>query len=153
MPTGDRHLLYLSYADADGTAARADVCEALFRPVRGLWFLSGYVLSREGAAKLLRAMPVVGPVDMWMNFRFEELASVEQATCAIALTVETHGLLDVLIGSQEFWEREPRGWTYDPEQVVSRRGCHAHALQSESERADHARSRDRLWCRPDQRGA
>ena len=46
------HLLYLSYADAGGSAERADVCDALFRPVRGLWFLSGYVLSREGAAAL-----------------------------------------------------------------------------------------------------
>ncbi|MFC6791268.1 family 16 glycosylhydrolase [Methylobacterium komagatae] len=80
---GGPHLLYLSYSDADGTAARADVCDALFRPLRGLWFLSGYVLSREGAGRLLRAMPVVGPVDMWMNFRFEELGALALATPAI----------------------------------------------------------------------
>ena len=60
---GGPRFLYLSYADAGGTAVRVDVCDALFRPVRGLWFLSGYVLSREGAAALLRAMPVIGPVD------------------------------------------------------------------------------------------
>ena len=45
---GGPKLLYLSYADAGGTAVRADACDALFRPARGLWFLSGYVLSREG---------------------------------------------------------------------------------------------------------
>lgn len=73
---GGPHLLYLSYADAGGTAERADVCDALFRPIRGLWFLSGYVLSREGAAALLRAMPVVGPVDTWINYRFEELGAL-----------------------------------------------------------------------------
>lgn len=73
---GGPHLLYLSYADAGGTAERADVCDALFRPVRGLWFLSGYVLSREGAAALLRGMPVVGPVDLWINYRFEELGAL-----------------------------------------------------------------------------
>lgn len=67
------HLLYLSYKDAGGTAERADPCGELFRPVRGLWFLSGYVLSRQGAAALLRAMPVVGPVDLWINRRFGEL--------------------------------------------------------------------------------
>ena len=38
---GGPRLLYLSYADAGGTAERADVCDALFRPMRGLWFLSG----------------------------------------------------------------------------------------------------------------
>jgi GR25 family glycosyltransferase involved in LPS biosynthesis len=73
---GGPRLLYMSYDDAGGTAARADVCDALFRPVRGLWFLSGYVLSREGAEMLLGAMPVVGPVDMWINYRFEELGAL-----------------------------------------------------------------------------
>jgi GR25 family glycosyltransferase involved in LPS biosynthesis len=76
-------LLYLSYEDAGGTAERADVCDALFQPKRGLWHLSGYVLSREGAATLLRAMPVVGPVDLWINFRFEELRALALASPAI----------------------------------------------------------------------
>jgi GR25 family glycosyltransferase involved in LPS biosynthesis len=77
-------LLYLSYSDADGTAEREDVCDSLFRPVRGLWFLSGYVLSCKGAAALLHAMPVVGPVDLWMNFRFAELGALALNSPAIA---------------------------------------------------------------------
>lgn len=72
-PNEGPQLLYLSYVDAGGSAERADVCCDLFRPVRGLWFLSGYVLSKEGAAVLLRSMPVIGPVDMWINYRFHEL--------------------------------------------------------------------------------
>jgi hypothetical protein len=76
-------LLYLSYADAGGTADRADACDALFRPLRGLWFLSGYVLSREGAAALLRAMPVIGPVDMWINYRFRDLGALALSSPAI----------------------------------------------------------------------
>lgn len=70
---GRPHLLYLSYKDAVGIDGHADVSETLFRPIRGFWFLSGYILSREGAAILLRAMPVVGPVDLWINHRFAEL--------------------------------------------------------------------------------
>jgi GR25 family glycosyltransferase involved in LPS biosynthesis len=81
---GGPKLLYLSYTDAGGTALRDDVCDVLFRPVRGLWFLSGYVISREGAAALLRAMPVVGPVDLWMNFRFPELGALALSSPAIA---------------------------------------------------------------------
>lgn len=77
------HLVYLSYVDAGGSAERADVCDALFRPVRGLWFLSGYVLSREGAAELLRAMPVVGPVDMWINYYFVQLDALALSSPAI----------------------------------------------------------------------
>jgi GR25 family glycosyltransferase involved in LPS biosynthesis len=80
---GGPHLLYLSYNDADGTAERSDVCDDLFRPKRGLWFLSGYVLSREGAETLLRSMPVVGPVDMWINYRFEELGALAISSPAI----------------------------------------------------------------------
>jgi GR25 family glycosyltransferase involved in LPS biosynthesis len=80
---GGPHLLYLSYADAGGTAERVDLCDALFRPVRGLWFLSGYVLSRKGAAELLRAMPVIGPVDLWINYRFKELGALALAAPAL----------------------------------------------------------------------
>ncbi len=86
---GGPHLLYLSYQDAGGTAERADACKSLFRPVRGLWFLSGYVLSREGAAALLRAMPVVGPVDMWMNYRFQELGAFALTSPAILQRADT----------------------------------------------------------------
>ena len=86
---GGPHLLYLSYADAGGTAGRVDICDSLFRPVRGLWFLSGYVLSREGAAALLRAMPVVGPVDVWMNYRFAELGALALSAPAILQRPDT----------------------------------------------------------------
>lgn len=81
---GGPQLLYLSYSDAGGTAARDDSCDILFRPARGLWFLSGYVLSRKGAAALLRAMPVVGPVDLWVNYRFAELGALALNSPAIA---------------------------------------------------------------------
>ncbi|KFG90834.1 Glycoside hydrolase, family 16 [Sphingobium herbicidovorans NBRC 16415] len=76
-------MVYLSYEDAGGTCERADVGGTLFRPVRGLWFLSGYVLSRSGAESLLRAMPVVGPVDMWINRQFYWLRPLAIITPAI----------------------------------------------------------------------
>jgi hypothetical protein len=76
-------MLYLSYEDAGGTCERADAHGELFRPVRGLWFLSGYVLSRGGAQKLLRAMPVVGPVDMWINRQFDRLMPLAVRSAAI----------------------------------------------------------------------
>lgn len=81
---GGPRLLYLSYDDAGGTGVREDACDSLFRPVRGLWFLSGYVLSRAGANALLHAMPVVGPVDLWMNYRLSELGALAISSPAIA---------------------------------------------------------------------
>jgi GR25 family glycosyltransferase involved in LPS biosynthesis len=81
---GGPKLLYLSYSDAGGTAVREGVSDGVFQAVRGLWFLSGYVLSREGAAGLLRAMPVVGPVDLWMNFQLPQLGALALSSPAIA---------------------------------------------------------------------
>ena len=80
---GGPRLLYVSYSDADGTAERIVLGDDLFRPVRGLWFLSGYVLSRKGAEILLKAMPVNGPVDLWMNYRFEALEALALSSPAI----------------------------------------------------------------------
>lgn len=81
---GGPKLLYLSYSDAGGMAVREEVCDLLFRPARGLLFLSGYVLSRQGAEALLRAMPVIGPVDLWINYRFSDLGALALTSPAIA---------------------------------------------------------------------
>ena len=69
----DLDLLYLSYEEAKSGAAKEHVSEYLFRPLRGLWNLSGYVLSRKGANKLLDLLPVRGPVDLWINHHFNKL--------------------------------------------------------------------------------
>jgi GR25 family glycosyltransferase involved in LPS biosynthesis len=66
-------VLYLSYKEARTEAPRIPVSELLFRPLRGLWQLSGYVLSTRGAQKLLDLLPVRGPVDLWINHQFEHL--------------------------------------------------------------------------------
>lgn len=66
-------VLLLSFAEIDGGARKADVSRTHFRPVSGLWQLSGYVLSKRGAQRLLRRLPVRGPVDLWMNHQFAGL--------------------------------------------------------------------------------
>ncbi len=66
-------LLYLSYAEARTGAPRSPFSDRLFRPLRGLWQLSGYVLSARGAKRLLDLLPVRGPVDLWINHQFEDL--------------------------------------------------------------------------------
>jgi len=82
--SGNPDIMFLSYEDAGGTATREDEHGGLFRPVRGLWHLSGYVLTRAGAAKLLRSMPVKGPVDLWMNYQFAQLNALAMTSPAIA---------------------------------------------------------------------
>ncbi len=77
---GDAHgysppfdVLYLSYKEAKTRAQKSDVSGFVFRPYRGLWHLSGYVLSKSGARNLLSLLPVRGPIDLWINHKFEKL--------------------------------------------------------------------------------
>lgn len=66
-------LLYLSYREVERGAQWVDCSPNLRRPLRGYWWLSGYVLSNAGAKTLLERLPVVGPVDLWMNHLFSHL--------------------------------------------------------------------------------
>jgi GR25 family glycosyltransferase involved in LPS biosynthesis len=70
-PCGD--VLYVSYREVEFGAEKVRVSPSLFSPFRGLWCLSGYVISRRGAEKLLRSLPVRGPVDLWLNHQFSRL--------------------------------------------------------------------------------
>jgi hypothetical protein len=64
-------VLYLSYQEAKHGAPKSCLTRNVFRPLRGLWHLSGYILSREGAEKLLQLLPCRGPVDLWINHHFQ----------------------------------------------------------------------------------
>lgn len=66
-------LLYLSYLEVKHGAPKTFRSKNVFSPLRGLWYLSGYVLSREGAEKLLRMLPCRGPIDLWINHQFKAL--------------------------------------------------------------------------------
>ena len=68
----DLDLLYLSFLET-GTGHRNARKRPARRPDTGLWHASGYVLSAAGARKLLAALPVVGPVDLWLNMQFDAL--------------------------------------------------------------------------------
>jgi GR25 family glycosyltransferase involved in LPS biosynthesis len=67
-------LLYLSYRETGESEVRSRTGLSLRRPTRGLWQLSGYVLSRAGAATLLSLLPANGPIDLWINLQFEHLS-------------------------------------------------------------------------------
>ncbi len=60
-------MLYLSYREVDRGAERTSVSPNLLRFRRGYWWLSGYVLSFSGVIRILKMLPVIGPVDLWVN--------------------------------------------------------------------------------------
>lgn len=69
----DLDVLYVSYLEVKNGAPKSFISSNVFRPVRGLWYMSGYILSRQGAEKLLRLLPCRGPVDLWINQKFSTL--------------------------------------------------------------------------------
>lgn len=66
-------ILYVSYGEVRHGAPKELLSKNVFRPERGLWYLSGYVLSKEGAQALLELLPCRGPIDLWINHKFREL--------------------------------------------------------------------------------
>lgn len=66
-------VLYLSYKEVKHGAPKVALSKHVFRPERGLWYLSGYVLSRRGAENLLARLPCKGPVDLWINQQFHAM--------------------------------------------------------------------------------
>lgn len=73
--SGDNEIdfLYVSYMEAMNGAPKHLLSRHVFVPERGLWYLSGYILSRQGARKLLDLLPCRGPVDLWINHQFSKL--------------------------------------------------------------------------------
>jgi GR25 family glycosyltransferase involved in LPS biosynthesis len=71
--SGTFDVLYLSYLEAKHGAPKVSISNTVFSPLRGLWHLSGYIVSREGAEKLLQMLPCRGPIDLWINHMFEAL--------------------------------------------------------------------------------
>jgi GR25 family glycosyltransferase involved in LPS biosynthesis len=66
-------ILYLSYKEVRHGAPKELLSKNLFRPERGLWYMSGYVLSKKGALALLDLLPCRGPIDLWVNHKFRGL--------------------------------------------------------------------------------
>lgn len=66
-------LVYLSFKEVGRQIGSGQTLQMLRRPTRGLWQLSGYVLSQSGAQKLIDLLPVRGPIDLWMNLQFGNL--------------------------------------------------------------------------------
>jgi GR25 family glycosyltransferase involved in LPS biosynthesis len=66
-------LLYLSFREVDHGAEIKSFSKYLSKPIKGIWWLSGYILSYSGAKKLLQELPISGPIDLWLNHKFNKI--------------------------------------------------------------------------------
>lgn len=81
-------ILYLSYKEVDEGAEKTRTTENVFQLFRGVWFLSGYVLSKRGAERLLSELPVRGPVDLWINHKFNRIDALLASRSVIAQRID-----------------------------------------------------------------
>jgi beta-glucanase (GH16 family)/GR25 family glycosyltransferase involved in LPS biosynthesis len=102
-------ILYFSYSIVENGLEKLDYSNSLYRPIRGLWWLSAYVVSYEGAQKLLQSLPICGPVDMWLNLKFPILN--------VFATSES------IIGQRKDWGSDNE---YSILPLLSRAGIHHH---------------------------
>lgn len=95
---GSFDVLYLSYKEVKHGAPKTILSKHLFRPERGLWYLSGYVLSRGGAEKLIRQLPCCGPVDLWINHQFKvlDVLATKQSLISQRRDIKSSNLYSIL---------------------------------------------------------
>lgn len=68
-------ILFLSYKRVEFNPDIQSVkFSNLLIPKRGIWWFSGYVITKTGAKSLLSKLPVIGPIDLWINHKFNEIA-------------------------------------------------------------------------------
>ena len=67
----DWDLIYLSSLPCETGFTWEEHSEHLVRAYNGVWWLSGYMISKRFAKRLINEAPIVGPVDLWINYMFE----------------------------------------------------------------------------------
>lgn len=85
----DLDILYVSYQIVNEAAAISLSKKPVERAPVGMWYASGYVLSKRGAQKLLKRLPVRGPVDLWLNLQFNQLNSFRTTEPLIEQRIDT----------------------------------------------------------------
>jgi GR25 family glycosyltransferase involved in LPS biosynthesis len=83
----DFDLLYLAFKDV-GNERLVSRGSAHHRHQPGLWEAAAYVLTREGARRLLDRLPAHGPVDLWLNLQFGNICAYSSRRPLIAQRID-----------------------------------------------------------------
>jgi len=67
-------IIFVSYKRVERSPDIKRISKYLLIPKRGIWWFSGYILSYNGAKKLLNKLPVIGPIDLWINHMFANIS-------------------------------------------------------------------------------
>lgn len=67
----DWDLIYLSSLPCETGFTWDEHSDNVVRVYNGVWWLSGYMISKRFAKRLITEAPIIGPVDLWINYMFE----------------------------------------------------------------------------------
>ena len=69
----DWDIVYLSALPSRYGFKWEEYSEDLIKVHNGVWWFSGLLVSERAAKKLTEAFPIIGPVDVWVNYQFKDL--------------------------------------------------------------------------------
>jgi hypothetical protein len=69
----DWDIVYLSALPSRYGFKWEEYSEDLIKVHNGVWWFSGLLVSERAANKLTEAFPIIGPVDVWVNYQFKDL--------------------------------------------------------------------------------
>jgi len=67
------NMLYVGYLPDQYSFKTEDVNEFIYKIKNGVWHLSSYIISWESVNMLLHKLPMIGPVDMWIQLQYHFL--------------------------------------------------------------------------------
>lgn len=100
----DFDLLYLSTLPSEHGFTWDPYSKNTLKVFNGIWWLSGYILTRRGAQKLLDNLPVVGPVDVWINHIFPQMEVYMSKENLIVQGQQTYS--DNTYSFLEYWDKK-----------------------------------------------
>lgn len=69
----DWDIFYVSYQPCFYGFKSEQYTEDIIKIKSGAWWLSGVFISQRAAKKLIDNFPIIGPIDVWINYHFEDL--------------------------------------------------------------------------------
>lgn len=66
----DFDILYISSLPVKKGFTWDDYSKDIIRVYNGVWWMSGLVVTKKAAQKILDNLPCVGPIDLWINHQF-----------------------------------------------------------------------------------
>jgi len=69
----DWDIFYVSYQPCIYGFKSEPYTEDIVKIKSGVWWLSGVFISQRAAKKLVDNFPIIGPIDVWINYHFDDL--------------------------------------------------------------------------------